>query len=157
MRFSLSVQPASRYAWELHDPLLGYFEDSTSFPSLTIQLRARFIFSTFYNFFSKFRHFYPVIDFLSPDGYVDDDGELGIDEIAEPLLLFGRLGCSTVLPWIFLFEPTYSVLYLLFCLRKTTAWGHLLSLVKLFQNLVLSAGFMICPIFTWIYSSVFVR
>ena len=157
--FDLSAQPLLVYTQEAQEPFLGFFEDSTPFPYLTMQLCAWFLFFTFWIFFAGFRLFEPIVSiFIFPE--VDNDGDLGYDNIGESLP-FGRFGdhspAGTIfysLPWIFLFGPTYSILYLLFCPRSSLRWKHPKSL-SFCWNLYFSAGLILCPMLTWIYCSGF--
>ncbi|KAK0724278.1 hypothetical protein B0H67DRAFT_567570 [Lasiosphaeris hirsuta] len=158
---NLSTLPLFAYSEESQDPFLGFFEDSTSFPYLTMQLCAWFMFMTFWVFFSDFGLFERVVNTIYANVVMVWGAALwSYETTLDGALPFGRFEDHSpaftifyLLPWIFLLGPTYSVFWLLSCPRSTTPKWEYKSAWGVLFRLFLCAVYVLCPMLTYLYCS----
>ena len=137
-----------------HQPFIGYFEDIPGFPYLVLQLCLWVLFLTFWAYFSEFEPFSFTAEWLHPVEYFNE-ADLSFGDLDE---LFGDENQSPanvilyLLPWILLFGPTASMLYLLFYPRRRVFQGFKVPrlLVGLLET-IFAIAFVLFPALTFLY------
>lgn len=164
----LSAQPLLAYSPDTpQQPFLGFFEDLPCFSYLIAQLCAWALFLTFWTFCAGFQNFLPISQYFNPGNELIDgvrfpgfpprlwnlDVPLGKYQAQSPARYV--LG---MLPWILLFAPTYSVVYLLAYPRSALVdipwlryrYPVLLMPLKILLNLLLPMGLILLAMWSWI-------
>ncbi|KAK3331552.1 hypothetical protein B0H66DRAFT_614152 [Apodospora peruviana] len=152
-----SLQPLSLPNRDQHQPFIGYFEDIPGFPYLVLQLCLWILFLTFWAYCSGFELFLSLSDSLHPVEYY------GNGDISFSFGYIGKLdnpnnqlespvgGIFYLLPWILLFGPTASMLYLLFYPRRPFLQGFKVprSLAVLLET-TYAIAFLLFPALTFV-------